>query len=862
MGSGDALGVTRRSVIQVTGAAFALPVDPFSTITLENRRMAFTPKFVDLVRNTTTTTGTGNFALGPAVNGFTGFSQALQTGDSFYYSCLGVDKPAEREVGRGTLLAGGSISRDPISGTKTNFTSGTKTIALIAAAEWFAGMQAGGAGGTAPAIAVTRDEVAAMTDQQKPVVMCERGREGIFAWDGSNLSAQVAADPRQAINIAPASAPSGASGAWVRRFTGPKSATWFGAIGDGATDNAAALQAWLDSGGHLYLPAGEYFSSAKLKLRRFASIDGAAYGFDSRTVDFGQFNFGDDNQPGSRIRFPISAGASTGAFEVQPQTTLTTVAAVTAAGSGAFSQEGAMRSCIRNIALIGPGLTAGGTASTGFYTRTVVHLDGVHVYDFTGKGFDVSASADADDGNSEYGAADLSTFRNCRASSNGSHGFHVRGREANVLHFDACDAINNGGWGFINEAISNSLYSNCHAASNALGSYKATSLVAAHTFVDCYTEGGSLEHCSLGGAPSGQCVVVGGNLAYVAINNNDLANVPNTVAPQQFQGNYFRSSGQSSLGGTLANGQAAFHGHFNYGAVVQGSVSAGNYDVSLFNKAGTFVAGVVTGQPVFRVAGQHQLLNGNIFFNDVGAAFPGFGGPGNAYLMASSAGGLELYGRGASYDIRLNNQAGSSALRVPANTTNVEVVGTIAASNLSGTNSGDQFTNTTAARLVGRGSAAGAGPAQELTLAGGLSISGTALTAAGPLTPTSVASSGAVTSSGGGVGYATGAGGTVIQATSKSTAVTLNKASGQVTTHNASMAAAAAVSFVVNNSQVAATDTINLNLASGNATAGTYRYWVEAIASGSFKIVVENRSGGALAEALTFNFAVLKAVNA
>ena len=76
------------------------------------------------------------------------------------------------------------------------------------------------------------------------------------------------------------------------------------------------------------------------------------------------------------------------------------------------------------------------------------------------------------------------------------------------------------------------------------------------------------------------------------------------------------------------------------------------------------------------------------------------------------------------------------------------------------------------------------------------------------------------------------------------------------------MAAAAVVSFVVNNSAVAATDTINLNLASGNAAAGAYRYWVEAIAAGSFKIVIENRSGGALAEALVFNFAVLKAVNA
>jgi HD-like signal output (HDOD) protein len=75
------------------------------------------------------------------------------------------------------------------------------------------------------------------------------------------------------------------------------------------------------------------------------------------------------------------------------------------------------------------------------------------------------------------------------------------------------------------------------------------------------------------------------------------------------------------------------------------------------------------------------------------------------------------------------------------------------------------------------------------------------------------------------------------------------------------MAAAAVVSFVVTNSQVAATDTVNLNLASGNATAGTYRYWVEAMAAGSFKVVIENRSAGALAEALTFNFAVLKAVN-
>jgi len=44
----------------------------------------FQPRFVDLVRNFTTTQGIENFVLGPVVNGFTSFGSALQAGDSFY----------------------------------------------------------------------------------------------------------------------------------------------------------------------------------------------------------------------------------------------------------------------------------------------------------------------------------------------------------------------------------------------------------------------------------------------------------------------------------------------------------------------------------------------------------------------------------------------------------------------------------------------------------------------------------------------------------------------------------------------------------------------------------------------------------
>ena len=76
---------TRRHVLQLTGAAAALPAAPLQSNVLESSRMSFMPKFVDLVRNTTTTVGTVDFALGAAAVGFTSFTAACQVGDTFYY---------------------------------------------------------------------------------------------------------------------------------------------------------------------------------------------------------------------------------------------------------------------------------------------------------------------------------------------------------------------------------------------------------------------------------------------------------------------------------------------------------------------------------------------------------------------------------------------------------------------------------------------------------------------------------------------------------------------------------------------------------------------------------------------------------
>ena len=109
-------------------------------------------------------------------------------------------------------------------------------------------------------------------------------------------------------------------------------------------------------------------------------------------------------------------------------------------------------------------------------------------------------------------------------------------------------------------------------------------------------------------------------------------------------------------------------------------------------------------------------------------------------------------------------------------------------------------------------------------------------------------------------GYITGEGGTVTQATSKSTAVTLSKKCGQITMHNASLAADTTVSFTLTNSTIAATDLLVLNHVSGG-TAGSYLLNAQA-GAGSASINVRNITAGSLGEAIVIGFAVVKAVTA
>ncbi len=107
-----------------------------------------------------------------------------------------------------------------------------------------------------------------------------------------------------------------------------------------------------------------------------------------------------------------------------------------------------------------------------------------------------------------------------------------------------------------------------------------------------------------------------------------------------------------------------------------------------------------------------------------------------------------------------------------------------------------------------------------------------------------------------GIGYGTGAGGTVTQITGRTTGVTLNKVTGTITLVSAA-GSTAWQSFTVTNSAVGAADTIIPNQVSGT---DLYMLHITNIAAGSFRITFAT-TGGTTTEQPVFRFTVIKSVS-
>ena len=110
------------------------------------------------------------------------------------------------------------------------------------------------------------------------------------------------------------------------------------------------------------------------------------------------------------------------------------------------------------------------------------------------------------------------------------------------------------------------------------------------------------------------------------------------------------------------------------------------------------------------------------------------------------------------------------------------------------------------------------------------------------------------------LGYTAAAQGTVTQATSKSTGVTLSKSAGRITMNAAELASNTAVSFTLTNTIISANDAIIVNV-SGGGTAGAYTVYISSMTTGSAVITLRNMTGGNLSEAVIINFAILHGVS-
>ena len=114
-----------------------------------------------------------------------------------------------------------------------------------------------------------------------------------------------------------------------------------------------------------------------------------------------------------------------------------------------------------------------------------------------------------------------------------------------------------------------------------------------------------------------------------------------------------------------------------------------------------------------------------------------------------------------------------------------------------------------------------------------------------------------------GLGFYTGAGGTVLQGSGsgKATAFTLDKMCGQITIDDDSLAHQTVVSATWTNSKIAATDVVIINHKSGG-TVGVYTFNVSCGAGTATLYIRNNQTSGTLSEGLVLSFVVIKGVTA
>jgi hypothetical protein len=245
--------------------------------------------------------------------------------------------------------------------------------------------------------------------------LTESGREGDFVYSTANLSANVTADVNQGIYVPPASAPTGASGAWVRKFSAAVNPNWFGIL---PTNTAAQNNsAWASM-------------AATLRLTAVASHTADPTGF-YRTL--GVIRFPDDKT----YNFSTVLDVDGGSYAVEGAGPATRYSGTTLLwnntssgfnidyGNSASSGTGGTWTAFRHLRLEG-GYTSGAEATRhAILSSDRIRVESCVLINWAGEGVAIAATSPAGNANSGYIA--LNDFVNCRT------GLKLSGADANNI---------------------------------------------------------------------------------------------------------------------------------------------------------------------------------------------------------------------------------------------------------------------------------------------------------------------------------------------------------------------------------------------------------------------------------------------
>jgi hypothetical protein len=237
----------------------------------------------------------------------------------------------------------------------------------------------------------------------------------------------------------------------------------YGAVGDGTTDDTAALQAALNAcpaGGVVYLPVGIYRTSAPLKIPPYVTLQGSHGGGEAQST----------SSPTPSCIKPLPSFTGNAVIQILDQQL---------GGYTSLCSEVA----IRNLTIVGSGSPAGvdGILATG--QIQMLSLRDVHVRSVTGKGINTAYNLSAPPGPQ---APFCLHFERVSVLWSGSHGVVLNNSTDST--FNDVYVLGCSGFGWFISGASGSQWIACRAEWSGLDGFNLAGNTGTETFIGCSTD--------------------------------------------------------------------------------------------------------------------------------------------------------------------------------------------------------------------------------------------------------------------------------------------------------------------------------------------------------------------------------------